>query len=163
VFHVYDRLHLDRAPRRYTVEAGKQLADTWTAAGGYDLWILGPNGFHRAVRGKGPPGIAVRAAREGTRIVLELRNGTDAARAATVAQLAYADPAPRTVDLAAGAVERVVLPGPWYDAEVRCGDAAWRFAGRIETGYDGTSDPAMAALAAMAADPGPAPAAPAGT
>jgi phospholipase C len=163
VFHVYDRLHLDRAPRRYTVEAGKQLADTWTAAGGYDLWILGPTGFHRAVRGKGAPGIAVRAAREGARIVLELRNGTDAARAATVAQLAYADPAPRTVDLAAGAVERVVLPGPWYDAEVRCGDAAWRFAGRIETGYDGTSDPAMAALAAMAADPGPAPAAPAGT
>ena len=25
VFHVYDKLHLDRIPRRYTVEPGKQL------------------------------------------------------------------------------------------------------------------------------------------
>jgi phospholipase C len=73
--------------------------------------------------------------------------------------LAYADPAPRTVDLAAGAVDSVELPGPWYDAEVRSGDAVWRFAGRIETGYDGTSDPAMGA---MPAAPGPAPV-PAGT
>ena len=26
VFHVYDKLHLDRIPRRYTVEAGKSLS-----------------------------------------------------------------------------------------------------------------------------------------
>jgi phospholipase C len=89
------------------------------------------------------PGIAVRAARAGERIVLELRNGTDAPRDATVTMLAYADPAPRTVSLAAGAVEVITLPGPWYDAAVRCGDAAWRFAGRVETGFDGTSDPAL--------------------
>ncbi|NIA55306.1 phospholipase C, phosphocholine-specific [Massilia sp. TW-1] len=142
VFHVYDRLRLDAVPRRYTVEAGKQLADTWTASGAYDLWILGPNGFHRGLRGTGVPGIAVRAARAGERIVLELRNGTDAPRDATVTMLAYADPAPRTVSLAAGAVEVIMLPGPWHDAAVRCGDAAWRFAGRVETGFDGTSDPA---------------------
>ena len=29
VFHVYDRLHLDRVPRRYAVEPGKMLDDTW--------------------------------------------------------------------------------------------------------------------------------------
>ena len=29
VFHVYDRLHLDRIPRRYTVEAGKVIPDDW--------------------------------------------------------------------------------------------------------------------------------------
>jgi hypothetical protein len=29
VFHVYDRKHLDKIPRRYTVEAGKTLSDTW--------------------------------------------------------------------------------------------------------------------------------------
>jgi phospholipase C len=142
VFHVYDRLRLDAIPRRYTVEGGKQLADTWAAAGAYDLWILGPNGFHRGLRGTGVPGIAVRAARAGERIVLELRNGTDAPRDAAVTMLAYADPAPRTVSLAAGAVELITLPGPWYDAVVRCGDAAWRFAGRVETGFDATSDPA---------------------
>jgi phospholipase C len=157
VFHVYDRLRLDRVPHRYTVEAGKQLADTWTAAGGYDLWILGPNGFHRALRGAGVPAVAVRAAREGDRIVLELRNGADAPRAATVTMLAYADPAPRTVNVGAGAALRIALPGPWYDAEVRSGDAVWRFAGRVETGYDGTSDPAMGTMPAGRA-PGPAPA-----
>jgi phospholipase C len=157
VFHVYDRLRLGRIPRRYTVEAGKQLADVWTAppvvasavpvkappAGAYDLWILGPNGFHRGLRGNGAPPIFVRAMRDGDRIVLELSNGADAPREATLTMLAYADPAPRTIALAANAVESVALPGPWYDAVVRCGDAAWRFAGRIETGYDGTSDPAM--------------------
>jgi phospholipase C len=143
VFHVYDRLRLDRVPRRYTVEGGKQLADVWSASGTYDLWILGPNGFHRALSGVGMPAIGVRAAREGARIVLELRNGTDAPREATLTMQAYADPAPRTIALDAGAALRIVLPGPWYDAVVRCGDAAWRFAGRVETGYDGTSDPAL--------------------
>jgi phospholipase C len=29
VYHVYDKLHLDRIPRRYTVEAGKTLTDIW--------------------------------------------------------------------------------------------------------------------------------------
>jgi phospholipase C len=28
VFHVYDKLHLDRIPRRYTVEAKKRLTDS---------------------------------------------------------------------------------------------------------------------------------------
>jgi len=47
VFHVYDRLHLDRIPRRYTIEAGKSLADGWHLApdsGRYDLWVYGPTG-----------------------------------------------------------------------------------------------------------------------
>lgn len=49
VFHVYDRLHLDRLPRRYTVGAGGRLTGAWdlSADGGrYDLWVLGPAGFH---------------------------------------------------------------------------------------------------------------------
>jgi phospholipase C len=144
VFHVYDRLRLDRIPRRYTVGAGMQLADVWKAppAGAYDLWILGPNGFHRGLRGAGVPGIFVRAMRDGDRIVLELRNGADIPREATLTMLAYADPAPSTIALAPNGVERIALPGPWYDAVVRSGDTAWRFAGRIETGFDGTSDPA---------------------
>jgi phospholipase C len=48
VFHVYDRLDLQRIPRRYAVEAHKELSDAWSPAadGSYDLWILGHNGFH---------------------------------------------------------------------------------------------------------------------
>ena len=54
VFHVYDQLHLDRIPRRYTVEAGKSLTGGWNTLldqGRYDLWVLGPNGFHRQFKG----------------------------------------------------------------------------------------------------------------
>src|SRR5262249_8193697 len=54
VFHVYDRLHLERIPRRYTVEAGKLLVDEWALPGNhrhYDLWAYGPNGFVREFRG----------------------------------------------------------------------------------------------------------------
>jgi len=55
VFHVYDKLHLDRLPQRYMVEPGKFLDDAWAAgaddAGRYDLWVLGPNGFHRHFTG----------------------------------------------------------------------------------------------------------------
>src|SRR6218665_158849 len=49
-FHVYDKLHLDRIPRRYTVEAGKNLSDVWSISsdgGTYDLWVMGPNGYLR--------------------------------------------------------------------------------------------------------------------
>ncbi len=45
VFHVYDKLHLDCIPRRYTVEAGKVLMDDWLLYanwGYYDLWVYGP-------------------------------------------------------------------------------------------------------------------------
>ncbi len=52
VFHIYDRLRLDRAPRRYTVEGGKRLTGAWALEGGrYDLQIMGPDGFHRRLAG----------------------------------------------------------------------------------------------------------------
>jgi len=53
VFHVYDKLHLDRIPKRYTVEAGEMLDDEWAVGtdGLYDLWVLAPNGFHRHFKG----------------------------------------------------------------------------------------------------------------
>ncbi|MGK6308338.1 phosphocholine-specific phospholipase C [Variovorax sp. DT-64] len=89
VFHVYDKLHLaDRVPRRYMVEPGKQLSGDWAAgtddAGLYDLWVLGPNGFHRHFKGDlnrlraaGAPLPEIRVgydARKGD-IYLQMRNG----------------------------------------------------------------------------------------
>ena len=57
VFHVYDKLNITSLPRRYGVEAGKSLSDQWavSADGLYDLWVLGPNGFHRAFTGGTAP------------------------------------------------------------------------------------------------------------
>ncbi|GGO91007.1 phosphocholine-specific phospholipase C [Stakelama pacifica] len=53
VFHVYDRLALDQAPQRYSVGAGDRLKGRWPVDRdhGYDLWIIGPNGFHRHFAG----------------------------------------------------------------------------------------------------------------
>ena len=55
VFHVYDKLNLDRIPKRYIVEPNKTLDDKWDALndnlGRYDLWVLGPNGYHRHFKG----------------------------------------------------------------------------------------------------------------
>ncbi len=55
VFHVYDRTALDQPPRRYTLAAGTEMEDVWPLdqAGRYDLWVLGPGGFHRHLVGKG--------------------------------------------------------------------------------------------------------------
>ena len=54
VFHVYDRHALDRPPRRYVVGAGDRIDGEWhyDADGRYDLWVLGPNGFHRHFAGQ---------------------------------------------------------------------------------------------------------------
>ena len=62
VFHVYDRLRLDAIPRRYTVEPGRTVTADWTLAGdghAYDLFVLGPAGFHRLFTGSGAGGPAL--------------------------------------------------------------------------------------------------------
>ncbi len=53
VFHVYDRCAPGAVPRRYSVAAGARLEDGWRfdTAGHHDLWVLGPNGFHRHFTG----------------------------------------------------------------------------------------------------------------
>ena len=110
VFHVYDKLHLsDRLPRRYVVEPGKQLNDFWAAmtddAGLYDLWVLGPNGFHRHFKGDlnrqradGAPVPEIRVGYEklGGDLFLQLRNdGRRECRFTVQSNKAYARPEAR--------------------------------------------------------------------
>jgi phospholipase C len=160
VFHVYDVARLDALPRRYTVEPGRALEDGWlpTPDGEYHLWVLGPNGFHRGFMGRAAPGGAVSRdplARvrylpgEGA-LLLTLRNPGTAALTATVSDNAYFDRASWRRDIPAGQQAEWRWPlGPshhWYDFTLRLdGHAGYarRFAGRLETGADGVSDPAM--------------------
>jgi phospholipase C len=156
VFHVYDRLRLERPPRRYTVEPGKQLTDAW-ASGAYDLWILGPGGFHRHFVGGAAEGPRVGTKVAGGVLRMTLANPGGQSRKITVEQAAYGEgPGPWIVALApAGWVERVwptKARGGWYDLSVRVeGDSAWlrRLTGRVETGRDLVSDPAMGGPAVM--------------
>ena len=162
VFHVYDRHHLDRIPRRYTLEAGTTLDDTWNAGldnlGRYDLWVLGPNGYHRHFVGDVAriadsgvlPEIRVCYDIANGNVYAELMNSGTAACTFTITPMAYRQDGPWTVTIAAGAQESLhwdlADSGRWYDFQVKCdSDATFvrRFAGRVETGEHSVSDPAM--------------------
>jgi phospholipase C len=158
VFHVYDRRHLDLAPRRYTVEGGRRLNGVWDGAD-YDLWVLGPNGFHRRFVGRGAPAAAVRVRldRRSGSFVLEARAAGPRPARLRVTPVVYAD-AHRgwTTHLPAGGLSSrrwdLTKTGGWYDFEVTLdGDDHFsrRFAGRLETGRNSTSDPAMHGTADM--------------
>jgi len=163
VFHVYNKLHLDRLPQRYMVEAGKTLDEVWNVmaddAGRYDLWVLGPNGYHRHFQGDlstqrasavAEPEIRVCYDVAGGNVYLEMLNRGTAACTFTVRATAYRDDGPWTATVAAGEKAEqhwdLADSGQWYDFVVTCdADASFqrRFAGRVETGKHGVSDPAM--------------------
>lgn len=162
VFHVYDRLNLSHMPRRYTVEPGKQLQGRWLLAaqgGDYDLWVLGPNGFHRHFTGRAAtramqlpePEIEVGYDVAQGQLTLRLRNAGAAACMFELRPNSYGRTPPVRLHVAArGEVQRV-LPirrnGHWYDFTVRVaglGGFVRRFAGRMETGTPSISDPAAA-------------------
>lgn len=159
VFHVYDRRRLDAPPRRYTVEPGKNLEGVW-APGAYDLWVLGPNGFHRHLVGAAPgqePAVEV-TARPGERgLSLVLRNtGPGIRRMIVTAPAAAIALKPWSVTLKPGQSARqtwsLAATGGWYDLAVRIeGQDGYlrRLAGRLENGADSYSDPAMAGPAVM--------------
>ena len=163
VFHVYDKLNLDRLPRRFMVEAGKTLDDTWNAmldnTGFYDLWVLGPNGFHRHFRGDlnslragDAPNPEVRVCYDiaNGNVYLQMLNGGRSACKFTVRPKAYRTDGPWTATVAGGTSAEqhweLAASGAWYDFEVTCdADTSFyrRFAGRVETGKHTVSDPAM--------------------
>jgi phospholipase C len=159
VFHVYDQLHLDQMPRRYTVEAGKELSDSWAVVasdqGAYSLWVLGPNGFHRAFQGNvatvasGPdPEVRVCYDTVNNAVYLTIMNTGNAVANVTVTSNAYRTDGPWTYAVpAAMQVEpywSLTASSGWYDFTLTAaGGFSRSFAGRVETGADSVSDPAM--------------------
>jgi phospholipase C len=166
VFHVYDRLHLDRLPRRYTVEPKKALKDTWQPVGGgaYDLWVMGPNGFHRHFTGNARRVAAVAQPNPDVRLEYDVPGGS------LIVTLTNTGPVPCLFSLvpnayfasSAGATQTVIARSEfklsrslassalWYDFSVKVHgqpDYSRRFAGRMETGLPSLSDPAMGGTA----------------
>jgi len=166
VFHVYDRLHLDRLPRRYTVEPKKALKDMWQPVGGgaYDLWVMGPNGFHRHFTGNARrvaavaqpnPEVSIEYDVTGRSLIVTLSNSGPVPCLFSLVPNAYFAPS-------AGATQTVVARSEfklsrslassalWYDFSVKVQgqpDYSRRFAGRMETGQPSLSDPAMGGTA----------------
>ncbi len=155
VFHVYDRLQLSQLPRRYTVGAGRQLEGAWPLTRqdpAYDLWVLGPNGLHRYFTGAAAPGpevgLVYRPA--SAELGVSLRNGSAVLCSFELTANAYANAPPSRHAVAAGEVVTLNLPlgssGLWYDFSLRVVGLPGfcrRFAGRMETGADSISDPAI--------------------
>jgi phospholipase C len=147
VFQVYDKLQLDRIPRRYTVEAGKELTDSWDVdAREYSLWVLGPNGFLREFQGhlagSADPQAWLRY--DAYRRSIELEVKSPVALVLSIVANAHRADGPWHLALAPGeaATRRWALrkSGHWYDFTVSTGTWARRFAGRLETGNHGVSD-----------------------
>jgi len=149
----------------YAVAAGDRIEDRWALAdfedGKYLLRIHGPNGFFRDFSGTAVDPllkVTLRAARSGTTTTGDaelLIVNADAERPITVR---VEDPAygyrPRAVTLGpSGGIDcRTMITIPlarsfgWYDLIVRIPENpgfGQRFAGRIESGKEGFSDPLM--------------------
>lgn len=141
----------------YTVLPGDTVSDSWRLPdfedGRYDLRVHGPNGFHREFRGttRDPRlEIRLRTGRDGTSAITFLNSGAAPAEIA-IRDLSYGRP-PQTVTVPAGGAAPIPvvldLSGShgWYDFEFQVAgspDFARRYAGRVETGRDSVSDPAM--------------------
>ena len=142
----------DAGPWSYTVGPGARLeADIPVGTEGHDLSVCGPNGFLRAFRGGGAPGVGVEAAHipDRGRIALTLRSGAGP-WTLTVTPRTYPSGAPRVYRLGAGETVKDdwVIDGSahWYDLELTLAeDPRWRLrlAGHMETGRPSLSDPAI--------------------
>ena len=153
VFHVYDLTDLSAVPRRFTVGAGKTLEAHWPGLRRV-LWVLGPNGFHRRFEGDtGSPIVDIGHASGD--LILTLTNPTKAPLKVSARDDDYGRGVWATT-LAPGTQAHRRWPlkpsGGWYDFTVitpRNPNFWERYAGRIETGRDSISDPAMGGPAVM--------------
>ncbi|MGW2783737.1 phosphocholine-specific phospholipase C [Streptomyces populi] len=142
-------------PWTYTTEAGRTISDTWNSAysgGSYDLTVHGPNGFLRTFKGAGrTPGVEVTARHAGCDVELTLVN--EGAAAATLTLTNGYGGRPRVFRVKAGATVKHTVDlrasARWYDLSVVCDGLAGflrRFAGHVENGRPGVSDPALATV-----------------
>ncbi|WP_448663491.1 phosphocholine-specific phospholipase C [Sphingomonas sp. CJ20] len=146
VFHVYRTDALEADPARYTVGAKASVTAPLPRAadGSYDLFLIGPNGFHRRLTGKAAS-FSAALEQQGSRAVLWLRNRSGEPLRVALSDQAYGA-APRVVTLAARGVKAVALDlarsHGWYDMQVEAGGDTLRLAGHIEDGAPSFSDPA---------------------
>ncbi len=157
-FHVYEVHDNDVSVRHYTVAAGDTLTDSFSAE--YPIRVYGPNGFFREFRvNKAKNRIDVSCLYNrgllnnlSGDISLQLANADDA-RSYTVQIIDNGYGAPtKTITLAKagtkGAEQLVELDlkrsHNWYDVSVKIDgidDVEFRYAGRVETGKTGYTDP----------------------
>ncbi len=163
-FSAYDVATPTNPPRRYAVDAGMQLTDSWSGPAltgtQYGLALRGANGFLRLFAGDVAATVGATAANPEVRVCYDLTNSAvyltlmnsgAGPCTFTVVSNAYRADGPWTFTVAAGATAETNWPvassGNWYDFSVTVDvQHAFlrRFAGRLENGSDLISDPAAA-------------------
>lgn len=146
-------------PWHFTIGAGhRHIAEDWAADGAHDLTVRGPNGFWRRLSGTGLTTVDVTLVQLPARGVAELvlRNRGTAPAVARIAmdpRYPVAAARSRTHRLAPGETLRdiwlLAASDHWYDLDVTlAGDTGFRrrFAGKIETGRPGRTDPGIGAM-----------------
>jgi phospholipase C len=141
--------------RAYAVAAGASLSDEWALdgfpGGNYHLCLHGPNGFFREFAGSAADaGLSITCRDRGADVELRVDNRTGRPLSLRVEDPTYGSGV-RKLSVPAGASRTLLWPlkrsRRWYDlrltAEALPGMLR-RFAGHVETGEPGTSDPAMA-------------------
>jgi phospholipase C len=153
-FLVTSSTDTEPGPWTYTVGAGRSLSNAWNGHR-YNLSVHGPNGFFRQFAGDaGKRGVEVTASHDVTTgaVRLDIANHSRSAVRVTIHD-AYARkdhtirvrPSERSVHT----THPQQRTGTWYDLSVTVGgDAAYlrRYAGRVETGRPGITDPAIATV-----------------
>ncbi|MBL1086011.1 phospholipase C, phosphocholine-specific [Streptomyces actinomycinicus] len=139
-------------PWTYTTEAGKTLSDTWNSVysgGNYDLAVHGPNGFLRVFKGRNKvAGPEVTARHVGDDVELTFTNKGSGTVSLKLADGYGAGPVAVSVRPGATVKRTVALAASkrWYDLTVTSdADPAFLrgFAGHVENGLPGVSDPAI--------------------
>jgi phospholipase C len=144
--------------RNYAVKPGDGLEDGWELAGfeggRYHLRVHGPNGFFREFRGDGSSELMVSLQYYRSNPALELLNSGKTTLEVTIRDNSYKG-ATRRVLLKAGNLEKVDLDCKasygWYDRSVLVkGQEGFeiRYAGKVETGTEGKTDPLMGGVIA---------------
>lgn len=157
-FHVYTpgmfRNQAKLRTRAYAVSAGDRLIDTWDLAGfesgRYHLCVCGPNGFLREFAGSAnAPELEIFCEYHAGDIELRIASRAQRALTLDVKDHGYKS-GDHTIAIESGANQRLMLPlaqsHHWYDFSVTIPGLdgfVRRFAGRVETGASGFSDPVM--------------------
>lgn len=147
--------------RTYAVAEGDVITDSWRnnefENGVYHLRVYGPNGFFREFKGSvDDPLIHVSCVYESDankkptgNIQFIIRNLSDKSITVEIKDNAYKGGS-KTKKIAVGTTQKLTIDlresFNWYDSSVRIvGNSIFetRFAGRVETGQEGVSDPAM--------------------
>ena len=144
VFQIYDIARLDAFPARYTVGAGQALAHALSDEA-VDLFIIGPNGFHRRLKGRSDRFAVSVESGPTEATTLRLENLTSEPLSIRMTDRAYGKGGD-VIRLMARETRSLSLTltdsHGWYDREFEADGQIWRLAGHIETGQPSWSDPA---------------------